>query len=66
MSKFIVTCALTLSLFSSLAFAEGGGDRVFERNQARAQEALAAQQKDHSDIEDTVKSDTPADSEGSS
>lgn len=58
MKKLIIIHALVLSIFSSLAFAEGGGDRVFERNEARAHKALAAREKTGNHIQNTVKSET--------
>lgn len=57
MKKLIVACTLLLSALSSMAFAEGGADRVFERNEVRVQQALAAQEKTKNDNQNTAKSD---------
>lgn len=66
MKKLIIAHALTLFLFSSLSFAEGGADRISERNETRAQEAFAAQQKTENDNNNSAKSDTKIGCEGNS
>ncbi|WP_032831820.1 co-regulatory protein PtrA N-terminal domain-containing protein [Pseudomonas sp. GM78] len=56
MKKLIIACTLFLSALSSTAFAEGGADRVFERNEARVQQALSAQEKTKTENQNTAKS----------
>jgi hypothetical protein len=43
MKKLTVLLISVLALGSSVAFAEGGGDRTFERSQAHMQAAMASQ-----------------------
>lgn len=62
----MIAHALVLSMFSSLVFAEGGADRVFERSEARVKEAVAAAQKKQDDHQNTAKSDAEKASQGSS
>lgn len=66
MKKLIIFHALAFSVFSSLVFAEGGGDRVFERNEVLVQKALAARGKIGNDIQNTVKSEDETRFSGSS
>lgn len=65
MKKLIVACTLFLSALSSMAFAEDGADRVLKRNEARVQEALAAQEKTKDDNQNTAKSDVEPNSKSS-
>lgn len=63
MKEIIVTFTLFLSALSSLAFAEGGADRLQEKNEILVQEAMAAQAEAKSDTQKTTKSDEEANSE---
>ncbi|WP_141232880.1 hypothetical protein [Pseudomonas sp. Irchel 3A7] len=65
MKKLIVASTLLLSALSSMAFAENGGDRVFERNVIRVQEAIAAQEKAKYTNQNTAKSDVEEKSKSS-
>lgn len=65
MKKLIIACTLFLSALSSLAFAEGGGDRLHEKNQAHVQEALAAQEKAKNESQNTAKSGVEANAKSS-
>lgn len=65
MKNLIVACTLFLSALSSLAFAEGGGDRLHEKNQIHAQQALAAQEKAKSETQNTAKSGVEANAKSS-
>ncbi|WP_148059802.1 co-regulatory protein PtrA N-terminal domain-containing protein [Pseudomonas protegens] len=63
MKEIIVAFTLFLSALSSLAFAEGGADRLQEKNEILVQEAKAAQAEAKSDTQKTTKSDEEANSE---
>lgn len=65
MKKLIAKGALLLSIVSSLALAEGGADRLQERNEIRIQEAMAEQEKSKSDTQNTAKSEDKTNSESS-
>ncbi|AHD15256.1 hypothetical protein NP554_20960 [Pseudomonas asiatica] len=69
MKKLMTGLALIGAMMSSVAFAEGGSDRLVERMQARAQaQAQAkelAQEKARKETRDTAKSEGGSQSRGS-
>ncbi|MGE8412694.1 MAG: co-regulatory protein PtrA N-terminal domain-containing protein [Pseudomonas sp.] len=57
MKNLIIAITFFLPALSSQAFAEGGADRLQEKNEARVQEAMAAQAKSKNDTQITTKSE---------
>lgn len=63
MKKSIMAVMAVLALGSSVAFAEGGGDRTFERSEAHMKAAMASQNAQNTQLAtsaqvDSVKVDT--------
>lgn len=50
MKKTTLAIMAVLALGSSVAFAEGGGDRTFERSEAHMKVAMAAYNAQHSQL----------------
>jgi hypothetical protein len=50
MKKSIMAVMAVLALGSSVAFAEGGGDRTFERSEAHMKAAMASQSSQNTQL----------------